>query len=70
MSGRERIGFREAFSIGVGGMIGGGIFAVLGLSLQLSGGGAPVAFGIAGLVALTTSYSYVKLTRRYPGRAS
>lgn len=62
----ERIGFLEAYSIGVGGMIGGGIFAVLGLSLQLAGYAAPVAFLIAGLVALATSYSYAKLSVRYP----
>jgi len=60
------IGFKEAFAIGVGGMIGGGIFAVLGLSLQLAGMAAPVAFFLSGLVALLTSYSYAKLTRRYP----
>jgi len=66
-SGRgERIGFLEAYSIGVGGMIGGGIFAVLGLSLQLAGYGAPVAFLLAGLVALATSYSYARLSVRYP----
>jgi len=62
----ERIGFLEAYSIGVGGMIGGGIFAVLGLSLQLAGYGAPVAFLLAGLVALATSYSYARLSVRYP----
>lgn len=67
MGRREgRIGFWEAFSIGVGGMIGGGIFAVLGLSIQLSHGGAPIAFLLAGLIALTTAYSYAKLSRRYP----
>lgn len=67
MDGRgERIGFLEAYSIGVGGMIGGGIFAVLGLSLQLAGYGAPVAFLLAGLVALATSYSYARLSVRYP----
>ena len=37
---------------GIGGMVGGGIFAVLGLSVDLAHGGAPVAFLIAGLVAL------------------
>ena len=62
----EKIGFLEAYSIGVGGMIGGGIFAVLGLSLELAGAGAPVAFLIAGLVALATAYSYAKLSVRYP----
>ncbi len=67
MGRREgKIGFWEAFSIGVGGMIGGGIFAVLGLSIQLSHGGAPVAFLLAGLIALATAYSYAKLSRRYP----
>ncbi len=65
---RERIGFWEVFSIGVGGMIGGGIFAVLGLSVQLSKAGAPLAFAIAGIVALTTAYSYAKLSVRYPSK--
>ncbi len=62
----EKIGFKEAFSIGVGGMIGGGIFAVLGLSIQLSKSAAPLAFLLAGLIALITSYSYAKLSVRYP----
>lgn len=61
-----RLGFWEVFSIGVGGMIGGGIFATLGLSLELARGAAPVAFLLAGLVALMTSYSYAKLSSRYP----
>lgn len=62
------IGFWSAAAIGVGGMVGGGIFAVLGLSVQLAKGGTPVAFAIAGLVALITSYSYAKLSVRYPSR--
>jgi amino acid transporter len=52
-------------AIGVGGMVGGGIFAVLGLAVQLSHGGTPVAFAIAGVVALLTSYSYARLSVRY-----
>jgi len=62
----KKIGFIEAFSIGVGGMVGGGIFAVLGLTIDLAKGAAPIAFMIAGLIALITSYSYVKLSLRYP----
>ncbi|AEM39752.1 DNA polymerase beta domain protein region [Pyrolobus fumarii 1A] len=62
----KKIGFIEAFSIGVGGMIGGGIFAVLGLTLELARGAAPLAFLFAGLVALITAYSYAKLSVRYP----
>ncbi len=62
----KKIGFWEAYSIGVGGMIGGGIFAVLGLTILLAKGAAPVAFIFAGIIALLTSYSYAKLSVRYP----
>jgi len=63
---RKKIGFWEAYSIGVGGMIGGGIFAVLGLTILLAKGAAPLAFLFAGIIALLTSYSYAKLSVRYP----
>ena len=63
---KGKIGFWEIYSIGVGGMIGGGIFATLGLSLELARGAAPLAFAFAGLIALLTSYSYAKLSARYP----
>ncbi len=62
----KKIGFLEAVSIGIGGMIGGGIFAVLGLTVLLARGAAPIAFFIAGLIALITAYSYAKLSVRYP----
>jgi len=63
---QKEIGFIEAFSIGVGGMVGGGIFAVLGLTIDLAKGAAPLAFLFAGVIALITAYSYVKLSLRYP----
>ena len=62
----KKIGFLEAFSIGVGGMVGGGIFAVLGLTIDLAKGAAPIAFLIAGFIALVTAYSYAKLSVRFP----
>ena len=61
-----KLGYWSVVAIGVGGMVGGGIFAVLGLAVQLAHGGTPVAFAIAGLVALLTSYSYAKLSVAYP----
>ena len=64
----NKIGFIEVASIGIGGMVGGGIFAVLGLAVQLSKGGAPIAFLIAGIVALVTAYSYSKLSVALPGK--
>jgi len=66
--GNKKLNLLELFSIGVGGMIGGGIFAVLGLSIALSGKNAPLAFLIAGIIALLTGYTYSKLSRRFPSR--
>lgn len=53
----EKIGFWEVTAIGIGGVVGGGILPVLGLSVHLAGGGAPLAFLLAGIVALVTAYS-------------
>jgi amino acid transporter len=52
---KEKLGYWSVVAIGVGGMVGGGIFAVLGLAVQMAHGGTPVAFAIAGFVALLTS---------------
>lgn len=64
----KKIGLKEAMSIGIGGMVGGGIFAVLGLAASLAKGGTPISFLIAGFIAFITSYSYVKLSLSYPDR--
>ncbi len=61
-----KIGVLSTLSIGIGGMVGGGIFAVTGLAIELTQGAAPVAFVLAGVVALLTAYSYWKLTLAYP----
>ncbi|MEM7012014.1 MAG: APC family permease [Verrucomicrobiota bacterium] len=62
----KSIGVVGATLIGVGGMVGGGIFAVLGTAVMQAKGGTPIAFGLAGLVALLTAYSYAKLSVRFP----
>ncbi len=66
MASDPKIGTFSALSIGIGGMVGGGIFAVTGLTIQLTQGAAPIAFVVAGIVALLTSYSYLKLTLAFP----
>ena len=48
-------------SIALGGMIGGGIYAVLGVVVKVTGALAWLAFAFAGLVAMCAGYSYVKL---------
>ncbi len=67
-SGGPKMGLGSVVAIGVGGMVGGGIFAVLGLAVQMARGGTPVAFALAGVVALLTTYSYAKLSVAYPSR--
>ncbi len=47
--------------MGVGGMVGGGIFSVLGLAMGISGHAAPIVFAIGGVIALFTGRSYAKL---------
>jgi len=65
-NGEDSLSFLSVTAIGIGGMVGGGIFAVLGLAVKLGHGGTPLAFLIAGLVALITSYSYARLSVTYP----
>lgn len=64
----KKISLLSAISIGIGGMVGGGIFAVLGLAVSLAEGSTPIAFLIAGIIAIITSYSYTKLSLVYPDR--
>ncbi|MFN2136603.1 MAG: APC family permease [Candidatus Promineifilaceae bacterium] len=65
---KDQVSLAGALSIGIGGMVGGGIFAVLGLAATLGGGATPIAFLIAGIVALLTAYSYAKLSVTFPSR--
>jgi amino acid transporter len=60
------LGLLAAVSIGVGGMIGAGIFSILGVVAGVSGTALPVSFVIGGAVAILAAYSYVKLGVRYP----
>lgn len=63
-----KIGLLAVVAIGIGGMVGGGIFAVLGLAVGFAHGATPLAFALAGGVALLTAYSYAKLSVAYPSR--
>ncbi len=55
------LGLKELIAMGVGGMVGGGIFSVLGLSIGLAGHAAPLAFALGGILALITGWSYARL---------
>jgi len=49
----------------VGGMVGGGIFATLGVVISVAGHLAWLSFVAAGMVALLSGYSYSKLADKY-----
>ncbi len=65
---KKSISLLGAVSIGIGGMVGGGIFAVLGEAVSLAKGATYIAFFYAGVVAFLTAYSYAKLSTTYISR--
>ncbi len=61
----HKMGFNATWSMAVGGMVGGGIFSVLGVVVMLAGKWAWLSFTIAGLIALATAYSYAQLAEKF-----
>lgn len=61
----EKLGLKELVAMGVGGMVGGGIFSVLGLAIAQAGHAAAIAFLLGGAIALATGLSYAKLGLAY-----
>ena len=59
------LGFGATWSMAAGGMVGGGIFSVLGVIVGVAGAWTWLSFVIAGLIALATSLSYVHLAAKY-----
>src|SRR5262245_16977577 len=64
--GSGEIGMLAAVSIGIGGMVGAGIFSILGVVAQAAGNAMWLAFAIGGVVALLSTYSYAKLGAVFP----
>ena len=57
---------RQAAFIGVGAMVGAGIFTLLGAAGEVAGAAVWVSFLIAGIVAGLQGYSFAKLGSRFP----
>jgi amino acid transporter len=66
--GSGQIGMVAAVSIGIGGMVGAGIFSILGVVAEAAGNAMWLAFAIGGVVALLSTYSYAKLGATFPSR--
>src|SRR5436190_6561768 len=61
-----RLSVRQAASIGVGAMVGAGIFALLGAAGEVAGAAVWLSFLLAGAIAILQGYSFAKLGARYP----
>src|SRR5499427_8343750 len=64
--GSGQVGLVAAVSIGIGGMVGAGIFSILGVVAHAAGNAMWLAFAIGGVVALLSTYSYAKLGATFP----
>jgi amino acid transporter len=60
---------RQAAFIGVGAMVGAGIFSLLGAAGEVAGAAVWLSFLIAGAIALLQGYSFAKFGARYPSAA-
>lgn len=61
------LGLSDATFIGVGALIGGGIFTLTGLALSFSGPSLILVIGLNGLIALMTALAYAELGSTFPG---
>ena len=59
------LGIPELIAIALGGMVGGGIFTILGISVSMIGVFTPIAIVIGGMIASLAAYSYIKLAVYY-----
>jgi len=55
------LGVLELVAIALGGMVGGGIFTILGVSVSMIGVFTPIAILLGGFLAVLAAYSYIKL---------
>jgi amino acid transporter len=64
---KDKLNLAEVTAIGIGGMIGGGIFAVLGLAIATAGHAVALTLAGGGVIALLTGLSYAHLGLHFRG---
>jgi APA family basic amino acid/polyamine antiporter len=62
----RRLGLGDAVVLGLGAMIGAGVFAAIGPAAEAAGSGLLVALGLAAVVAYANALSSAELARLYP----
>ncbi len=65
MSSKGKLSLFDACGMAIGGMIGGGIFAVLGEGVMTAGNATFISLGLGGLLALVTGLVYARLTTQF-----
>lgn len=55
---------------GIGNTIGAGIFALIGVAVKYSGPSLCFSFALAGLLCLSTAFTFAELMARYPSNGS
>ncbi len=63
---RRSLGVRDAVVVGLGSMIGAGVFSALGPAARAAGSGLLPALGLAAVVAYCNAMSSARLAARYP----
>ncbi|MEV0061198.1 amino acid permease [Nocardia sp. NPDC050718] len=63
---RRELGVRDSVVIGLGAMVGAGVFAALGPAAGVAGSWLPVALGVAAVVAYCNAMSSARLAAVYP----
>ncbi|MFQ5981070.1 MAG: APC family permease [Candidatus Heimdallarchaeota archaeon] len=62
----RELDLKDGLALGIGGMIGGGIFSVLGIAAGIAGPAVIFSFLFGGLIAVLTGHSYARLAVRHP----
>jgi amino acid transporter len=60
------VSFWSAVAMGIGAMVGAGIFALLGQAGQIAGSAVWISFLAGGVIALLSGYSMGRLGARFP----
>ncbi|MBW2292047.1 MAG: amino acid permease, partial [Deltaproteobacteria bacterium] len=63
---KAKVGLFGSTMVGVGAMVGAGIFVLCGVALRAAGPGAMLAFALNGVITLITAFSFAELAATFP----
>jgi len=63
---KRHIGLLDSTMIGIGGIVGGGIFALAGIAFKVTGPGAILAFALNGIIAFIVVFSFAEMSAAFP----